>query len=100
MVTRHSWRTVSPPTPESKTPTGRASITRHRKWAIAFALVVRVRLVTVLAVAALACAGAAAFSGPAAAEGSGWTAVTIAASDATPLSCAYRIPGGSAPAGG
>src|SRR5690242_16800779 len=25
MVTRHSWRTVSPPTPESKTPTGRES---------------------------------------------------------------------------
>src|SRR4029079_1800952 len=25
MVTRHSWRTVTPPTPESKTPTGRES---------------------------------------------------------------------------
>src|SRR4051812_16638887 len=25
IVTRHSWRTVNPPTPESKTPTGRES---------------------------------------------------------------------------
>jgi alpha-beta hydrolase superfamily lysophospholipase len=60
----------------------------------------RVRVVLAMVVAALACAGAAAFSGSAAAEGAGWTAVTIAASDSTPLSCAYRIPGGSAPAGG
>src|SRR4051794_19628036 len=28
MVTRHSWRTVSPPIPESKTPTGRSSTRR------------------------------------------------------------------------
>ena len=30
----------------------------------------------------------------------GWTEVTIAASDATPLACAYLIPNGTAPAGG
>jgi alpha-beta hydrolase superfamily lysophospholipase len=53
-----------------------------------------------LVVAALACAGAATFSGSAAAEGAGWTAVTITASDSTPLACAYLIPSGTAPAGG
>jgi dienelactone hydrolase len=50
-------------------------------------------------VAALACAGAAAYSRPAAAAG-GWTEVTIPASDATPLACGYIIPSGTAPAGG
>jgi pimeloyl-ACP methyl ester carboxylesterase len=60
----------------------------------------RLRVVVALAVAALACAGAAAFSGSAGAEGAGWTAVTITASDSTPLSCAYLVPSGTAPAGG
>jgi pimeloyl-ACP methyl ester carboxylesterase len=57
-------------------------------------------VVIALVVAALACAGAAAFSSSAGAEGAGWTAVTITASDSTPLSCAYVIPSGTAPAGG
>ena len=39
-------------------------------------------------------------AGSAAAEGAGWTAVTIPASDGTPLACAYIIPAGAAPAGG
>ncbi|HEX4324898.1 MAG TPA: CocE/NonD family hydrolase, partial [Gaiellaceae bacterium] len=60
----------------------------------------RVRIVLALVVAALGCAGAAALSGRAGAEGAGWKAVTIAASDSTPLSCAYLVPGGTAPAGG
>jgi ABC-2 type transport system ATP-binding protein len=59
-----------------------------------------VRVVLAVVVAALACAGAAAFSGSAVAEGAGWTPVTITASDSTPLSCAYIVPGGTAPAGG
>jgi ABC-2 type transport system ATP-binding protein len=58
------------------------------------------RVVIALVVAALACAGAAAFSASAVAEGAGWTAVTITASDSTPLSCAYLVPSGTAPAGG
>jgi alpha-beta hydrolase superfamily lysophospholipase len=61
-------------------------------------LVGRVRVL--LAVVVSVCAGAAAFSGSAAAEAAGWTPVTIIASDATPLSCAYIIPSGTAPAGG
>src|SRR6476620_695593 len=32
MVTRHSWRTVSPPVPESKTPTGRESMAAIVGW--------------------------------------------------------------------
>jgi ABC-2 type transport system ATP-binding protein len=58
------------------------------------------RVVFALVVAALACAGAAAFSASAGAEGAGWTAVTITTSDSTQLSCAYVIPSGTAPAGG
>jgi dienelactone hydrolase len=54
----------------------------------------RVRVALALAAAALTCAG-----GASAAAG-GWTEVTIAASDATPLACAYIVPGGTAPAGG
>ena len=72
---------------------------RHRKWALAFTLVGRVRIVLAVMVATLACAGAATYSRPAAAAG-GWTPVTIAASDSTPLACAYILPGGTAPAGG
>jgi alpha-beta hydrolase superfamily lysophospholipase len=53
----------------------------------------RARVVLALVVAAFACA-----SGASAA--SGWTAVTITASDATPLACAYIVPNGAAPAGG
>jgi ABC-2 type transport system ATP-binding protein len=43
--------------------------------------------------AALVCAGGASAA-------SGWTEVTISASDATPLTCAYIIPSGTAPGGG
>jgi alpha-beta hydrolase superfamily lysophospholipase len=46
-----------------------------------------------LAVTALGCASGASAAG-------GWTDVTIQASDATPLACAYIIPDGPAPAGG
>jgi alpha-beta hydrolase superfamily lysophospholipase len=57
------------------------------------ALVGRARVFVALLVAALVCAGGASAA-------SGWTEVTIAASDATPLACAYIIPSGTAPAGG
>src|SRR5690242_2078215 len=93
MVTRHSWRTVSPPTPESKTPTGRGSMASIVKGALAFVLVGRVRVLFVILAAALVCTGSASAT-------SGWTEVTIQASDATPLACAYIIPGGTAPTGG
>ena len=59
----------------------------------------RARVALTLLVATLACAGTATYSRPAAAAGS-WTEVTIAASDGTPLACAYIIPSGTAPAGG
>lgn len=59
----------------------------------------RARVVLVLLVVALACAGAATYSRPAAAAG-GWTDLTVSASDFTPLACAYTVPGGTAPAGG
>src|SRR5262252_1460827 len=53
----------------------------------------RVRAVFVILAAALVCVGAASAA-------PGWTEVQIQASDATPLSCAYIIPSGTAPAGG
>src|SRR3954453_15569833 len=56
-------------------------------------LVGRVRVALVILAAALVCAGSASAA-------SGWTEVTITASDATPLGCAYIVPSGSAPAGG
>jgi alpha-beta hydrolase superfamily lysophospholipase len=56
-------------------------------------LVGRVRVVLAVFVAALVCAGSASAT-------SGWTAVTITASDSTPLACAYLTPSGTAPAGG
>ena len=59
----------------------------------------RVRVFLALTVAALACAGAAAYARPARAT-SGWHTVTIQASDSTPLACAYIIPSASLPAGG
>lgn len=63
-------------------------------------LVGRVRVVLALVVAALACAGAASnvLAGTRA-EAPGWTPVTIPASDATPLACAFIIPSGSVPGG-
>jgi pimeloyl-ACP methyl ester carboxylesterase len=71
----------------------------HRKGAVAFDFVGRVRVVVALVVAAIACTGAATLSRPAVAAG-GWIGVTIPASDGTPLACAYIIPAGAAPAGG
>ena len=59
----------------------------------------RVRVGLGIVSAALVCAGAAGYARPAAAA-SGWTTVTIAASDSTPLACAYLVPSGTAPAGG
>ena len=57
------------------------------------ALMGRLRVVLAMLAAALACAGSASAA-------SGWTTVTIAASDATPLACEYLIPDGTTPAGG
>lgn len=54
----------------------------------------RARLVLAVVAVAFICAGGAS------AESTGWTAVTIPASDGTPLACAYVIPSGTAPAGG
>jgi dienelactone hydrolase len=59
----------------------------------------RVRVALALVVAAVACGGAATYAGPAAAT-SGWHEVTIAASDNTPLACAYIVPNASPPPGG
>ncbi len=56
-------------------------------------LVGRVRVVVAILAAALVCTGGAAAA-------SGWTEVTITASDSTPLACAYIVPSGTAPAGG
>jgi len=56
-------------------------------------IVGRARVVFAILAAALACAGGASAA-------SGWTGVTINASDSTPLACAYVIPSGTAPAGG
>jgi dienelactone hydrolase len=54
----------------------------------------RVGIVMAAVAVVLVCAGSAS------AEGAGWTPVTIPASDATPLACAYIVPSGAAPAGG
>ena len=56
-------------------------------------LVGRARIVFAILAAALVCAGSASAS-------SGWTEVTINASDSTPLACAYIIPSGTMPTGG
>jgi dienelactone hydrolase len=56
-------------------------------------LVGRARVAVAVLAAALACAGSASAA-------AGWTEATIHASDATPLACAYIVPGGTAPAGG
>ena len=53
----------------------------------------RARVVFAILAAALVCAGSASAA-------SGWTEVTITASDSTPLACAYIVPSGTAPAGG
>jgi alpha-beta hydrolase superfamily lysophospholipase len=53
----------------------------------------RGRVLLAIVAAALVCAGGASAA-------SGWTEVTIQASDSTPLACAYIIPSGTAPAGG
>jgi alpha-beta hydrolase superfamily lysophospholipase len=53
----------------------------------------RARAVFAILAATLVCAGGAAAA-------PGWTEVTIDASDATPLACAYIVPSGTAPAGG
>ena len=52
-------------------------------------LVGRVRVAVAIVAAALACAGGASAA-------SGWTEVTLNASDSTPLACAYVIPTGTA----
>jgi alpha-beta hydrolase superfamily lysophospholipase len=56
----------------------------------------RVRVVVAILATALVCAGGASARSAAGA----WADVTIEASDATPLSCAYIVPAGAAPAGG
>lgn len=57
-------------------------------------IVGHVRVAVAIVAAAFVCAGSAS-----AAPGA-WTEVTITASDATPLACAYIVPPGTAPAGG
>lgn len=57
-------------------------------------LVRHVKVVVAIVAATFVCAGSAS-----AAPGD-WTTVTIRASDATPLACAYIVPPGTAPAGG
>ena len=56
----------------------------------------RARLVVAVVAAVLVCGG----SASAASAAPGWTDVTIHASDATALACAYTIPSGTVPAGG
>ena len=56
-------------------------------------LVGRARVAAAVLAAALACAGSASAA-------PGWTEVTIHASDATPLACAYIVPAGTTPDGG
>ena len=53
----------------------------------------RGRVALAILAAALLCAGSASAA-------SGWTEVTIDASNGTPLACAYIVPSGTAPAGG
>jgi dienelactone hydrolase len=53
----------------------------------------RARVIFAILAAALVCAGGASAA-------PGWTQITIDASDATPLACAYITPSGTAPAGG
>jgi alpha-beta hydrolase superfamily lysophospholipase len=60
----------------------------------------RVRVVLALVFATLACVGGAASARASVATSGTWNQVTITASDGTPLSCAYIIPTGTAPAGG
>ena len=59
----------------------------------------RVRVVLALVVVAVACADAATYPRAAGAT-SGWHAVTITASDSTPLACAYVVPDTAPPSGG
>ena len=61
----------------------RASVDSVGRAPIAFAVLA----------SALVCAGSASAT-------SGWTTVTIGASDSTPLACAYLLPNGTPPAGG
>src|SRR5438046_3114829 len=56
-------------------------------------LVGRVRVFVAIVAAALVCVGGASAA-------PGWNEVTITASDATSLACAYIVPSGTAPAGG
>src|SRR3954470_11393443 len=93
MVTRHSCRTVRPPTPESKTPTGRgsmASIVKGRERAP----VGRARVLFAVAVAVFGCGGYASTARAATQE------VTIKVSDGTTLACGLILPSGSPPPGG
>src|SRR6266516_5301867 len=88
-VTRHSWRTVSPPTPESKTPTGRGSIP-----AIVEATPVRLgsrlvrRCLVVLSLVALALVAAA----PAGAKAFSKTDSLFSADDGVKLADSYYEP--------
>src|SRR4051794_31240112 len=86
MVTRHSCRTVRPPTPESKTPIGRGSIGKEATLAPVL------RRALGVAVCALAFAATANAATP--------QQLTIPMSDGTQLSCSLTLPDGVAPTAG
>src|SRR6266540_3593203 len=83
MVTRHSWRTVSPPVPESKTPTGRESTEEDSRRTLA--AMSRALLLAAAAVL-LVPAPAAAFTK---------TNLTIPMDDSVRIAATYYVPDGA-----
>src|SRR5215210_2400549 len=89
MVTRHSCRTVSPPMPESKTPTGRGSTPR---FYAGYAVRPMRRALLALSFASLVLPGhASAFAK---------TDLRIPMDDGVELAATYYVPDGAPPAGG
>src|SRR5919201_891300 len=99
---RHSWRTVSPPTPESKTPTGLASMAGILRTPPAFNLDPRVNIVRRVMRGSLAVAAvpllALAFAGPAAAFSREDVRVTM--DDGVGIAATLYRPDGEAPVQG
>src|SRR5690348_10191733 len=92
MVTRHSWRTVRPPTPESNTPIGLVSTQSTLEEGYPDAVVGRRSLLLAAVVAALAWSGSALAAVP--------QQLTFTASDGAKLACSVVVPDAAAPAGG